>query len=246
VKRQDRYVFDPGGSARVAGFPSVITNYRPEDLSSYRPDGEHVIVPGRYERDLIDWAAEICPHTQFVDCGAHVGSWTLIMATHFHEVHAFEPQRLIFQQLCGNIALNGLENVFTYNVGLDGVAGQVRLHRPGVDRGAATARPQLLANYPDIGPVTEEIVPVFPLDRYKGLLVDVGLIKIDVEGLELRVVAGAQEMLQANGLPKMIIECWAHDWYQKDKQALVGFLLDTGYRVVPINGYADVILAEKR
>lgn len=246
MKRQDRFVFDPGGSTRVVGFPVAITNYPTEGLSSFRPDGEHIIIPGRYERDLIDWAAEICPHGQFVDCGAHVGSWTLIMATHFREVYAFEPQRLVFQQLCGNVALNGIENVFAYNVGLDRFAGEMTLHRPGVDRGAATARPELLANYPEIGPVTEEIVPVFPLDRYKGLLTDVGLVKIDVEGIELRVINGAVEMLIANDLPKMIVECWSHDWYRQEKAWLIERLHEIGYRVVSINGYTDVILAEKR
>lgn len=31
-------------------------------------------------------------------------------------VHAFEPQRIIFQQLCGNAFLNGLDNIVPYEM----------------------------------------------------------------------------------------------------------------------------------
>src|SRR5215467_3652989 len=107
------YVYMPDcGSVPIEGFPAAILNYRAEEVSH--------IVPGRYERDLVDWARELAPASQqFVDCGAHMGSWSLVMARHFREVHAFGPQRLLFQQLCGNAALNGLTNLFAYNTGLD-------------------------------------------------------------------------------------------------------------------------------
>lgn len=49
--RQARYVYAPDlGSVPVAGFPTVILDYRAEDVGPYRSTGEHVIVPGRYER----------------------------------------------------------------------------------------------------------------------------------------------------------------------------------------------------
>ena len=236
---EPRYIFMPDrGSIRVEGFPSAILNYRVEDVSH--------IVPGRYERDLVDWARELAPRsTQFVDCGAHMGSWSLVMAAHFREVHAFEPQRLIFQQLCGNAALNGLTNVFAYNTGLDATPGQLTLHRPGVDRGSSSARELVIERFKTTGiSASPEVIPVTTLDSYTETLNDVGLIKIDVEGLELRVVQGATALLQKNNLPTMLIECWSHDWYQKDKEALLQFLNDLGYRVMPVNRYADVLLAE--
>jgi hypothetical protein len=33
-------------------------------------------------------------------------------------VHAFEPLRPVYHQLAGNVALNELDNVLTYNVAL--------------------------------------------------------------------------------------------------------------------------------
>lgn len=237
-----RFIYMPGsGSIPVEGFPAAILSYRAEDVPH--------IVPGRYERNLVDWARELSPKTkQFVDCGAHMGSWSLVMARHFREVHAFEPQRLLFQQLCGNAALNGLDNVFAYNTGLDAEPGRLTLHRPGVDRGSSSARRDVVEQlFTARGISTSpEVVSVATLDSFSEFLNDVGLIKIDVEGLELRVLRGAIEVLRRNALPKMLVECWSHDWYQADKAAVLQFLDELGYRVVPINGYADILLATPR
>jgi hypothetical protein len=48
------------------------------------------------------------------DLGANLGDHTVPFAQHVGErgfVFAFEPQRVIFQMLCANVALNGLVNV---------------------------------------------------------------------------------------------------------------------------------------
>lgn len=240
----ERYVYSPTrGSVRVDGFPAAILNYRMEESSAYRTTGEHVIVPGHYERDLVDWARDLASGSQqFVDCGAHTGSWTLVMAAHFREVHAFEPQRLIFQQLCGNVALNGLTNVFAHHTALDTQPGTVTLHRSGVDRGSSTARLDVVERFGFA--TTSEVVPIATLDSFADVLTDVGLIKIDVEGLELRVLRAATLVLLQNRLPKLLIECWSAEWYQDDKRALLDFLDRLGYCVVPIRGYADMLLAE--
>jgi FkbM family methyltransferase len=239
--RRPRYMYEPGrGSTKVTSFPAVVLEYPAEGTSH--------IVPGSYERALVEWARQLAsPDKQFVDCGAHMGSWSLIMATHFREVHAFEPQRLVFQQLCGNASLNGLTNVYAHNVGLDAEAGKLQLQRPGVDRGSSTARAEvaqrLAAQKIALSP---ESIDVVALDSFADILTDVGLVKIDVEGLELRVLRGAIEVLRKNGLPKLIVECWSSDWYRQDKEALLGFLDELGYRVIPISGYADILLAEKK
>ncbi len=238
--REARYVFMPGrGSLHVEGFPAAILGYRAEDVTH--------IVPGQYERNLVDWARELAPRSkQFIDCGAHMGSWSLVMATHFREVHAFEPQRLVFQQLCGNAALNGLTKLFAYNTGLDAEPGQLTLQRPGVDRGSSSARADVAARFTAEGiSLSPEVVPVATLDHFSAALNDVGLIKIDVEGLELRVLQGATNVIR-NNRPKMLIECWSNDWYQDDKNKLLGFLNVLDYRVVSVTGYADMMLAEAR
>ena len=237
--RRPRYVCDPErGSSQVTGFPTVVLDYAAE--------GSSHIVPGRYERDLVDWARQLAPSgTQFVDCGAHMGSWSIVMARYFREVHAFEPQRLIFQQLCANAALNGLTNVFARNVGLDERPGQLTLHRPGIDRGSSSVRLDVVQRFEAAQIATSpETIEVVTLDSCGSALTNVGLVKIDVEGLELRVLKGAVETLRRNALPKLLVECWSDEWYRQDKEALLAFLDQIGYRTVAINGYPDMLLAE--
>jgi len=239
--RKTCYVHDPArGSTAVVGFPAVILGYS--------ADATTHIVPGRYERDLVDWSLQLASKDkQFVDIGAHMGSWTLVMAPHFREVHAFEPQRLIYQQLCGNAALNGLTNVFARNVGLDEAPGCLTLQRPGVDRGSSSARSDVASRFSSEGvALSPETIDVVTLDSFASVLTDVGLVKIDVEGLELRVLKGAVEVLRQNALPKLLVECWSADWYAQDKEDLLDLLDDLGYRVMSIAGYADMLLAEKR
>ena len=52
-----------------------------------------------------------------VSVGANMGTVTVPMAeAHpMYEIHAWEPQRVVFQQLCGNVALNHCHNVYAYN-----------------------------------------------------------------------------------------------------------------------------------
>ena len=56
----------------------------------------------------------IGPGNVVVDVGAHIGCHSLFFArcvgSNGH-VHAFEPQRILFQTLCGNMAINSLQNV---------------------------------------------------------------------------------------------------------------------------------------
>ena len=237
--KMTRYIYDPArGSSQIMGSPAVILGYS--------ADATTHIVPGCYERDLVDWAIQFAsPEKQFVDIGAHMGSWTLVLAEHFREVHAFEPQRLIYQQLCGNAALNGLTNVFAHNVGLDVAPTRLTLQRPGVDRGSSSARPEVADQFIEQGvALSAETIDVVPLDSFANVLTSVGLVKIDVEGLELRVLMGALQVLRNNELPRLFVECWSAEWYREDKEKLLSFLEDLGYQIVRIRGYDDMLLAE--
>jgi len=155
-----------------------------------------------------------------LDIGANLGAHTLALAQIVGPggaVFAFEPQRILFQILCGNVALNEIPNVHALPVALGRAAGRAKV--PALDyRGASNFGGVSLAG------AQGEDVPVAPLDQLE--VARVKLIKIDVEGMELDVLAGAKATL-ARCHPILYVE---NDRAEK-AEALVALLQENGYRM---------------
>ena len=59
------------------------------------------------------------PKKNFIDIGAHVGTWSWLLAPHFNMTYSFEPNKKIYNYLCGNIALRDIsDKIDTFNLGL--------------------------------------------------------------------------------------------------------------------------------
>lgn len=125
-----------------------------------------------------------------VDIGAHVGLITRQLAKRFAEVHAFEPDPENFACLEANT--KRLPNVKRYNVALGAKAGKVGLLH------------DLHGNSGNIQ-VTDQAkgFPMATLDSFR--LFDAGLIKMDVQGYEPRVLVGAASTIHAHA-PVLIVE----------------------------------------
>ena len=129
----------------------------------------------------------IRPGATVVDAGANIGAHTVFFARSVGPsglVLAFEPQRLIFQMLCANLALNELENVHALHLALGEASGRANIPVLGY----ATQE-----NFGGVGLTGEalgEEVEMLPLDRIDFERLD--FMKIDVEGLETSVIKGAR------------------------------------------------------
>lgn len=124
-----------------------------------------------------------------VETGANYGSHTLAFATFVGPegwVYAFEPQRIVYQALCGTVALNSLRNVVAFNAAAGEAAGWIEVPQP--DYAAADNFGALSMQKPR-GSRTSERVPVIAIDQLA--LSACHLIKADVEGMEAAVVRGA-------------------------------------------------------
>jgi FkbM family methyltransferase len=135
----------------------------------------------------------IKPGDIIIDAGANIGTHTVAFANIVGQtgvVHAFEPQRRNFQMLCGNVAINGLDNVFCHQAAVGDALGQIRLPAmPSADTHfnfSAVA----IGNGADEG----ESVPLVTLDSLN--LPSCRVIKIDTEGMEPQVLSGARGIVE--------------------------------------------------
>lgn len=155
-----------------------------------------------------------------VEVGANIGCDTVALAKKVSasgRVFAFEPQRIIYQMLCANLAINGLWNVIAERAALGEGAGIMQV--PPVDYSKD-------GNFGGVSLETPtdhgEPVQVIALDAYGMTRCD--LIKIDVEGMELDVLKGAADTI-SRLRPIIYVE---NDRKQKAK-ALVEHLLSIDY-----------------
>mgnify|MGYP000656229241 CR=1 FL=1 len=65
-------------------------------------------------------------------------------------------------------------------------------------------------------------------------LTDISLVKIDVEGYELKVLEGMQVMLAANNYPAVVFELWRDGqfpWVAQERAGITALLQSWGYKV---------------
>jgi FkbM family methyltransferase len=187
-----------------------------------------------------------------LDMGANFGMFSIGMAkeiqnTEGGELLAFEPQRVIFQQLCANVVLNSLDNVRTYNIAVGSARGT--LHLPRLDLSSSTnpggfsvdadIRDNLLSEYENgrtaknfYLPNSFDTVDLLPLDEIDTIR-NINFIKLDVEGFELDVLKGAVETLKRSGHPPIVFEDWGDKfaWYKDKSRATVSFIESLGYKI---------------
>jgi FkbM family methyltransferase len=133
-------------------------------------------------------------------------------------VFAFEPQRIVFQTLCANIALNQLVNVVARQQGLGRQFGEMVL--PNVD-------PRVENNFGGMSLLSDGVGEKVGIATIDSLgLQRCNLIKVDVEGMEEEVIAGAVNTI-AKFRPLLYLE---NDRVEKSA-SLIRFLQSLNYRV---------------
>jgi len=130
------------------------------------------------------------PQMTVVEIGSNIGVHTIPLARKCAPapLFAFEPQPRVFQVLCANLVRNEIGNVIAYPDACGEAMGWATM--PPLDYDAAQNFGGVSLQAPD-EPGTK--VRVIPLDALR--LATLGLLKIDVEGHEGKVLGGARETI---------------------------------------------------
>lgn len=172
-----------------------------------------------------------------LDIGANLGTFSIPLAKANPRLtfHAFEPQRIVYYQLCANTFINGLDNLHCHNFGLSNKAKRFEIVVPDYatesNIGAFSIDKEVRENdYECKTKGATEPMVVFPLDD--GRHQKVRLIKIDVEGHELEVIKGGIDTIKGNNYPPIIFEAWNwKPWFEPKRKALFEYLQGHGYEI---------------
>lgn len=168
-----------------------------------------------------------------LDVGANFGTYSIALARiigPMGKVHAFEPQRLIYNLLVGSVALNSLTNVYCHNIALGDHENRIEIpqydyHRP-MNFGSVEFTANQSEKLPQArghDPSKVEHVRLTTLDGFE--FPNAHLVKIDVEGMELKVIQGSTRTIR-RCRPVLFVE-----YLKGDREAVREAILSLDYVV---------------
>jgi FkbM family methyltransferase len=158
-------------------------------------------------------------YTLFIDGGACIGDYSILLSSSFHRCLAFEPVTENFRALSENIGLNGLEKkIETFPYALGEVNERIYFLFNPVNTGASCKSP---GNEPTRWPAEQRtfdsLLPEMSIDPAERVL-----FKLDIEGMENEALRGAGKFLREHPEITLIIES-KHSDIENIKCTLSGF-----------------------
>jgi FkbM family methyltransferase len=191
------------------------------DLSSL-----NVISP-KYESPVLKKLMSLVNENSiFIDVGAHIGKYSLLLARRAKLVVAIEPDPISFSALKRAIMINKLRKIVALNIAVSDTDGQCffYMHRWSVVSSIKVSQ----------GSFKTILVKSMTLDSIaKTLKTRIDVIKIDVEGAEVEVIKGAKNLLTQHK-PKLVMEVWEDNFNN-----VIDLLEGLGYKYEILEHYIN-------
>jgi len=164
-----------------------------------------------------------------IDCGANFGYNSVIMGRQIGDsgkLFAFEPQRIINQQLNGNLILNDIYNASVVHAALGNTQGFTTMSPVPYDRDWVNIGDTSVGEGGDeVQVITLDMIDTQP-----------NFIKMDVQGYELFALQGGENTIKQS-LPDIFIEIEDHQLAKFDvtKEQLIDYIKSFGYRMFRID-----------
>jgi len=179
---------------------------------------------GEFSELEADIFKQICNVNDVViEVGANIGTHTQIFSQLVGNngvVIAYEPQRIVFQTLCANMALNSITNVYAHQEAIGRKEGFIKI--PDLDYSKQNNYGGISIGNTSKGTLVKQDI----LNNLTNKISKLKLIKIDVEGMELDVLKGADNLIQTYK-PFIYIE---NDRREKSKE-LIELIKFYGYKL---------------
>lgn len=194
----DQTVYD-GATEVVYATPTLFTKWRVDTLFTKEPD-------------TMEWISGFQAGEVFADIGANVGMYTIWAAkTRGIRVFAFEPEAQNYALLCRNIVINELsESVVAYCLALSDTFSYSLLHLSQFQPGGSchSFGEQINHNLEHRETKLSQGCVSSTLDILvaDGVVPMPNHIKIDVDGLEHKVLAGCRNVLADHRLKSVLVE----------------------------------------
>ena len=188
------------------------------------------------------------------DVGANTGQYLHLVLSNFHKdsvhIHCFEPGKLTFAALTGNTPDNA--SIKLNNIALGKQKGEAQLYYDEKKSGLASLTKRRLDHF-QINFEESEVITLDTLDNYcnNNNINKINLLKIDVEGHELDVLAGAIGMLRKRAIDIVTFEfggcnidtrSFFQDFYYffEDVGMRISRITPSGY-LYPIGSYTEIL-----
>ncbi len=208
INDRQNYLFDEQSCNRLKKCRYGTFLYHINDLNI----GRSLDIYGEYNENEVELFKQVIqPNDLIVELGANIGTHTVFFAQTVGKqgtVMAFEPQRIIFQNLCANLALNNITNTYCYGVAVGDNLGSMQL--PNID---------LVGNQ-----IEGELVQVIPLDSLN--LPFCRFLKIDMKGMEWKILQGG-----VNTIKRLQPIIYVKNYQQNNLVELIAYVRSVNYKI---------------